>query len=344
MIPKRRPRLGGRVARVERSPVGAGVGGAGDPARVADDDRPAVADRASHGPPDEISRRSLTSLRCPPGRPARRARALVAPGGDLRIGARSRAAGRPAASSGARSSRRSRYSAGRVVVAADRARGRRGSGTPMPGRRVGVGRAAGRGVGDLEAERSRDAPGRARRAGRCARASPSATSGPSARSRRSCRGPRSRRRSARISASAASSASRLVARTSTSSVQRSATTFGRVPPAMTPTLTVTPGQRPLSAWRSSTIRAASRIALRPFSGSTPAWAARPCDRRAAGRGCPCATRRCRRSRGRTRGRGARPSSAASAADVRRRGRRADLLVRVGDERRAARTAGRRARR
>ncbi len=56
---------------------------------------------------------------------------------------------------------------------------------------------------------------------------------------------------------------------------RSATTLGRVPPAITPTFTVTPGQRPLSAWSSRTMRAASRIALRPFSGSTPACAARP---------------------------------------------------------------------
>ena len=80
---------------------------------------------------------------------------------------------------------------------------------------------------------------------------------------------------ARIAASASTSVSRVTARQSTSSVHRSATTFGRVPPAITPTLTVTPGQRPLSAWSSVTIRAASRIALRPFSGSTPAWAARP---------------------------------------------------------------------
>ena len=200
----------------------------------------------------------------------------------------------------------------------------------MPGRRVRVGRAAGRRVGDLEAERPRDAPGRARPAARCARASPSATSGPSARSRRSCRGPRSPSAISRISASAVSSASRLVARTSTWSVHRSATTFGRVPPAMTPTLTVTPGQRPLSAWRSSTIRAASRIALRPFSGSTPAWAARPwtVSRRSrmplrAETMSPFARAHSRTS--------ATSLSAASARDVRRRRRRADLLVRVGDE-------------
>ena len=44
--------------------------------------------------------------------------------------------------------------------------------------------------------------------------------------------------------------------------KRAATTFGRVPPLMTPTFTVTPGQRPLRAWRSRTIRAASTPAGR----------------------------------------------------------------------------------
>ncbi len=78
-----------------------------------------------------------------------------------------------------------------------------------------------------------------------------------------------------IAASTASSSAPVTARTSTSMVHRAATTFGRVPPSITPTLTVTPGQRPLSAWRSCVMRAASRIALRPFSGSTPAWLARP---------------------------------------------------------------------
>ena len=75
--------------------------------------------------------------------------------------------------------------------------------------------------------------------------------------------------SVRIAFSTSTSASRVTARTSTSSSHSAATTLGRVPPRMTPTLTV-------SAWRSVTTRAASRIALRPFSGSTPACAARPC--------------------------------------------------------------------
>jgi hypothetical protein len=41
----------------------------------------------------------------------------------------------------------------------------------------------------------------------------------------------------------------VTARMSTSSRQLGATTFGRVPPSTTPTLTVTPGQRPFSSCR-----------------------------------------------------------------------------------------------
>ena len=80
---------------------------------------------------------------------------------------------------------------------------------------------------------------------------------------------------ARTAASAASSSSRLGARRSTSRTASSATTFGRLPPLTTPTFRVTPSQRPLSASSSITWWAAARIALRPFSGSTPACAARP---------------------------------------------------------------------
>ena len=134
----------------------------------------------------------------------------------------------------------------------------------------------------------------------------------------------------RISASAVSSASRDVARTSTSNEQRSATTFGRVPPAIRPTLTVTSGQRPFRSWSSRMIRAASRIALRPFSGSTPACAARPWTtiRRSriplrADTMSPLARAHSSTS--------ATSLSAASLADVRGRARRADLLVRIGDE-------------
>ena len=78
-----------------------------------------------------------------------------------------------------------------------------------------------------------------------------------------------------ISAAASSKASAVTARRSTCQLAALGTTFGRVPPWMTPTLTVTVGQRPFSAWSAITWCAASRIADRPFSGSTPACAARP---------------------------------------------------------------------
>ncbi len=78
-----------------------------------------------------------------------------------------------------------------------------------------------------------------------------------------------------ISASASWSVSSAGARRSTWSSHRSATTFVRVPPWTTPTFTVTPGQRPLSPCSATIACAASSTALRPFSGSTPAWAARP---------------------------------------------------------------------
>ena len=79
-----------------------------------------------------------------------------------------------------------------------------------------------------------------------------------------------------VTAERASSKARAVgARKSTSSRHSAAMTFGRVPPAITPAFTVTPSHRPFSPCRASTARAAARIALCPFSGSTPACAARP---------------------------------------------------------------------
>ena len=78
------------------------------------------------------------------------------------------------------------------------------------------------------------------------------------------------------------------------------------------------------------MRAASRIALRPFSGSTPACAARPWTvdpqvQDALARGDDVAVgARALEDEARVGVRGERP-------DVRRRGRRADLLVGVGDE-------------
>jgi len=55
------------------------------------------------------------------------------------------------------------------------------------------------------------------------------------------------------SASAASRSARLRARRSTSSRASSATTLGRVPERSTPTLQVTPGQRPLSSCRATVL-------------------------------------------------------------------------------------------
>src|SRR5207245_2504033 len=61
-------------------------------------------------------------------------------------------------------------------------------------------------------------------------------------------------------------------RTSISARACAATTLGRVPPSITPTLMVVPAAGSLSALRASTCCASSSIALIPFSGSTPAWA------------------------------------------------------------------------
>ena len=82
----------------------------------------------------------------------------------------------------------------------------------------------------------------------------------------------------RISASAASSSTRVTPRTSTSSEQCSATTLGRVPPRMTPTFTVTPGHRPLSACRS--LDDASRLEDRApaLLGLHAGMRGSPCDR------------------------------------------------------------------
>ena len=255
-----------------RAAVRPGVRRAGHPARIADDDRPAVAGVASHGPPDEIDGvarvRDRPTRRGQSGRPSRQARTSGIAGDR-------RAAARRAAPSAARSSppRGTRPARGRCRRSA---RARRGSGRPCPTSCWRRTRRRSRASSSVEPEAARRRPGRARRAGRCAASfsighqraigsNSTVVSGTTV----------GRRAIRRISASAASSSARVTPRTSTSSEQRSATTFGRVPPAMTPTLTVTPGQRPLRACRSRTIRAASRIALRPFSGSTPAWAARP---------------------------------------------------------------------
>ena len=320
-----RPRLGRRRRPGWRDrPSGPASVVPGDPARVADDDRPAVAGDA---PPTARPTRSA-------GARLTRDRGGVGPPRQARTsGSRAIASSRPASSvvRGTIEST-SRYSAGRVVVAADRPEAVEARDAHAR-RRVRVGRAAGRRVVDLEAEALRRPPGRARRAGRSARASPSATSAPS-RSKSTvvsgtsvALGDLADRRLGRLEVRSRSSPGRRPRAS-----QRSATTLGRVPPAITPTLTVTPGQRPLSACRSR-------------------------DDPAPPRGSRCGPSRARRRRGRPgRGPSSRRSrmplraetmspfarahsrtrhastSAASAADVRRRGRRADLLVRVGDER------------
>ena len=160
-----------------------------------------------------------------------------------------------------------------------------------------------------------------------------------ARPRPSCRGPSvaaatlADRRLGRVERRRASTA-----RTSTSSSQRSATTLGRVPPPMTPTLTVTPGQRPLSACRSRTSRRRLEDRAAPLLGLDAGMRRPAVDGAAAVSRMPLRADTMSplaRAHSRTR------QASASAASARMCGvddGRADLLVRVGDERRAARTA------
>ncbi len=72
-----------------------------------------------------------------------------------------------------------------------------------------------------------------------------------------------------------SKAAVVAALTSTCMTARSATTLVRLPPRSTPTLQVTPGQRPFRAARATVLWAASRTALTPSAGRTPAWTALP---------------------------------------------------------------------
>ena len=163
----------------------------------------------------------------------------------------------------------------RVVVAADRPEAVEDR-HAHPGDRVRVRGAAGRGVAELEAQLARRARSPARRArpmacGLLHGREPA----PSARTRPSRRGPRSSRPRAepRPRPRRRTPGSRRACRPRARSWR--ATTFGRVPPWITPTLTVTPGQRPFSACSAIVACAAWSVADRPRSGSTPAWAARP---------------------------------------------------------------------
>ncbi len=319
------PRLRRDVARMARPAVRAGVGRAGDPARIADGERPAVAGAglprpARRDPPPLAHGRPALARR----RPATRARR----------GPRGRAA--IASSSPASSVVRgtiestSRYSAGAWSLPPIGPSPSR-LGMPMPGGRVRVGRAAGRRRRRPRTRGRSRRPGRGRPGGRCARASPSATSAPSRSNSTRRVGDLGRLGDA---ADLGLGGLERLARRSRGRRPRAssapATTFGRVPPAMTPTLTVTPGQRPLSAWRRARSGRPRGSRCGPSPARRPACAARPwtVSRRStiplrADTMSPLA-----RAHSSTR---ATSMPAALLDDVRRRGRRADLLVGVGHE-------------
>ena len=147
---------------------------------------------------------------------------------------------------------------------------------------------------------------RAPRAGPTAPASPSASGGACSSTSTVTSGIDGRARDRRGSRPRPRPARRgVTARTSTSSEQRSATTLGRVPPSMTPTLTVTPGQRPLSACSVGHDPGRLEDRAAALLGLDAGVRRAPVDRDLEARGCPCATRRCRRWPGRTRGPGTR---------------------------------------
>ena len=306
----------------------------GDPARVADDDRPAVAGdglpRPARRDPPALGHRAAGV-----GRPV--APRVVAPGDDLGVARRSPAAGRPAASSGARSSRRrgTRPASGRcrrsgpspsrlgtpspdVVLASD-APPVEASATSKPS-------ALGDGLGVLDqpaaplellhrppAGHRLEVDGRVGDLGRLG-------------------DPRG------SSASAVSSASRVVARTSTSSDAPLGDDVRPRPAGDHPD--VDGDARPAAVER---VEVARRSGPPRGSRCGPSRARRRRGppgrgRRSAGRGSPCAPRRCRRWRGRIRGRARRRLSARERADVRRRAS-ASRSPRPGwRRRRAARTA------
>ena len=144
-------------------------------------------------------------------------------------------------------------------------------------RRVRVRGAAGRGVVRARTRAGRRARPRGRRAGPTARASPSATSGPSSLDLDGRVGHRqSRRASARI---AASTVLELAAPVRPDVDLELAPLGDDVRPRAAGDHADVDGHaRPAAVERVEVAgrgRAASRIALRPFSGSTPAWAARP---------------------------------------------------------------------
>ena len=197
--------------------VRSGVRRAADPAGVADDDRPAVPDR-------------LLPWAAGRDQPAvSHGRVSRSPAEDHRVAADREQQRRRRAWSAARSSPTSRYSAGEWSLPPIGPRPS-SDGHAHPGGRVRVGRAAGRGVLDLEPEPLASATGVIDQPARpleLLHRPPAGHVGSisavvSGTARAVSRSP--------IAASAASRSSRRTARTSTSSSQRSATTLGRVPP------------------------------------------------------------------------------------------------------------------
>ena len=304
----------------------------GHPARVADHDRPAVARGASHGPPDEIrlAGRVIDASHAP--RSARQA---------MTSGSAAIASSRPA-SSVVRGHDRVDVEVlrRRVVVAADRPQA-------VEARDAHARRSCWHRTRRRSPHRGPRSPGARATACACSTSRPLRASFSIGHQRaigleldRRVRRPRSPRRSGGPRPRRLRAPRATTARTSTSSVHCSGTTLGRVPPPITPTLTVTPGQRPLSACSSVDDpggledRAAALLGLdagvrRP----TVDVEARVQDPLSGGHDVAVGAGAFEDERG-VHLRGER-------ADVRRRGRRADLLVRVGHEHEALERAGRR---
>ena len=290
---------------------------------------------------DEIRRRHARSSSPVAPRPARAA--TPGPPGRAPIASEERRRG---ASSAGTIESTSRYSAGRVVVAADRAEPVEATGRPCPA----VVLASEAPPVEASASSKPSAPGerlaRARRAGRDRssfsighqRAIGSTLDA-------SCRGPpvaaamRADRGLGRLEGVARRRPGRRP-RACTARRRRSAACRRR----STPTLTVTPGQRPLSAWRSrddpGRLEDRAAALLRLDAGVRRAAV----DRDPQVEDALARPTRCRRWRGRTRGRGTTSAVGGERADV-RASTSASRSPRPGwRRRRAARTAGRRARR
>ena len=268
------------------------------------------------------SRRRLPRpARRDPAPATRRHRALggrAAPGEDVRVARRSRAAARRAASSAARSSRPRGTPPGRGRCRRS-VRGRRGSGRPCPA--VVFASDAPPVAASFTSKPSRSATAFA-----CSTSRPDRSSfsigrhAPLARHVDGRVGDLGRgreladRRLGRVEARR-----RSTDRTSTSSSQRSATTFGRVPPC--DHADVDGHARPAAVERVQVAHDARRLEDRAAAllGLDAGVRRAAVDRDPRVERCPCATTRCRRWRGRTRGRGTRrrprPPPGCAAVDV-----------------------------